>query len=243
MNDKKVNTAQQAGKSNRGFYILLTSCFLIIFLIGVLLARYSYTYNQKHQSPAAENVETEQPAIDPLPSTVPTLQPTAPAATPTAPAATPAAPAAAADETDVPEEDTPVLAPQRPVDGEIAVPYSADALVYSKTLEDWRTHNGIDIRADIGAHVKAAADGVVENVYNDNMMGMTVVLSHGGNLKTFYKNLSDAIPVKIGQEVKAGDVIGGVGETAIAEVAEVAHLHFEVTDSDQTVNPSDLIKN
>ena len=239
MNDKKVNTAQQAGKSNRGFYILLTSCFLIIFLIGVLLARYSYTYNQKHQSPAAENVETEQPTIDPLPSTVPTLQPTAPA---------PATPAAAA-EADVPEEDTPVLAPQRPsglimpVDGEITVPYSADALVYSKTLEDWRTHNGLDIRADIGAHVKAAADGVVENVYNDNMMCMTVVLSHGGNLKTFYKNLSDAVPVKIGQEVKAGDVIGGVGETAIAEVAEVAHLHFEVTDDDRIVNPSDLIKN
>lgn len=128
-----------------------------------------------------------------------------------------------------------------PADGNISADFSIDVLVYSNTMEDYRTHNGIDICAIAGSAVKAAADGVVTEVYEHPMMGYTVVISHDGDAETVYQNLADEIVVSAGDIVKCGDVIGAVGESALIEIAEEPHLHFEMCIAGERVDPLDYI--
>lgn len=140
-------------------------------------------------------------------------------------------------------EVPPSLLPEfiMPTIGDVAKKFSIDALVFSNTMEDYRTHNGIDICAAMGEAVMAAADGVVLEVYEHPMMGNTVVISHDGDAKTVYQNLADEIPVFVGDTVKSGEIIGAVGDSAIIEIAEEPHLHFEMTVGGEYQNPLDYI--
>ena len=115
--------------------------------------------------------------------------------------------------------------------------FSADELVYNKTLEDWRVHLGVDLESDLGAKVYAIADGTVEDVYDDPLMGTTVVIAHADGLRSLYANLQEIPTVKKGGEVSVGDTIGGVGDTAIGEVNERYHLHFAMKKGDEWVDP------
>ena len=131
----------------------------------------------------------------------------------------------------------------RPVAGYISREFSADELLYTPTMNDFRTHHGIDITGDIGSPVSAFADGEIADVYNDPFMGTTVVIRHSGGLVSSYSNLSEELPqgIAVGNFVKVGDTIGGIGETAIIESAEVPHVHFEIYKDEICVNPEDYI--
>ncbi len=124
-----------------------------------------------------------------------------------------------------------------PASGEIISHHSGETLVYSKTLDDWRIHEGVDIKATIGSDVIAADDGIIEDVYNDDLMGITIVIDHQNGLKTVYSNLSSMSLVKKGDKIKCGDVISNVGDSAISETAEIGHLHFEVLEDEKQVDP------
>ncbi len=124
-----------------------------------------------------------------------------------------------------------------PVTGEITFDYAMDKLVYSKTLDDWRTHSGIDIASPWGTNVKAVADGVVTDIKNDPRLGITVIVEHDNGLKTVYCNLAAGDTVNPNQKVKQGDFIGCVGNTALFESAEQPHLHFEVLKDNENVDP------
>lgn len=124
-----------------------------------------------------------------------------------------------------------------PVSGSIIMEHATDKLVYSKTLEEWRTHPGIDIATRIGTAVKAADDGVVLEVTNDPCYGTTIMIDHENGFKTIYCNLQENVEVVPNQKVKKGDCIGWVGNTAIFESVEQAHLHFEVWKNDKTIDP------
>ncbi len=128
-----------------------------------------------------------------------------------------------------------------PTLGAVSKKFSIDTLVYSNTMEDYRTHNGIDISCGAGSAVCAAADGVIAEVYEHPMMGYTVVISHDADAKTVYQNLAEEITVSAGDIVKRGEVIGAVGESALIEIAEEPHLHFEMCVADECVNPADYI--
>ncbi len=128
-----------------------------------------------------------------------------------------------------------------PLQGELGMNFSGDELVFSRTMLDWRIHPGLDIRADVGTPVKAAADGVVTKVYNDDMMGFTVIILHPDGFETIYSNLQTGQLVEENQEVKLGDVIGGVGMTAACEINEPPHLHFEIKKDGMNVNPFDYL--
>ena len=141
-----------------------------------------------------------------------------------------------ADEIDISQ-----LAFVRPVSGEISMAYSVDALIYSKTMADWRTHDGIDIAAQVGTKVLAAASGTVTHVYADDLYGTTIVIDHGAGLMSVYSNLAATPTVNEGDTVTGGDIIGSVGSTALAETGEVSHLHFSMTLNDEPVNPSDYL--
>lgn len=155
-------------------------------------------------------------------------------------------PTAADITTEEPTDDTTAeAAPPKayvwPVSGNIAVPYSVDRLIYNKTMADWRTHGAIDIEASIGTKVLAAASGTVEKVYSDDLYGTTVIIDSGDGLKSVYSNLAAVPTVNEGDTVSAGDVIGAVGDTAIAENSEAAHLHFAMTLEDKAVDPGEYL--
>lgn len=128
-----------------------------------------------------------------------------------------------------------------PVNGELEREYSMEALAYDVTMADWRTHDGIDIAADAGAVVVAAADGTVESVEKDALYGTTVVISHGNGIKTVYSNLAETPTVEVGDTVKAGDVIGSVGDTAICEIGEPSHIHFAMSKDGNSINPMEYM--
>ncbi len=128
-----------------------------------------------------------------------------------------------------------------PVSGEVTFEYAKDKLVYSKTLEEWRTHEGIDLAADRGTPVKAAADGVVTDIKNDPRFGIVVVIDHSNGLKSVYSNLASEDMVTVNQKIKQGDIIGSVGNTASFESAEQPHLHFEVLKDNVNVDPASYL--
>ena len=128
-----------------------------------------------------------------------------------------------------------------PLAGTTLAEYSMDALTYNQTTRDWRVHDGLDIGAEAGAKVSAAADGTVYTVYNDETMGMTVVIRHDGGYITKYASLAEDVSVKAGDKVTAGQVIGAVGSTALLENAVGDHLHFSVTCNGELMNPKDFL--
>lgn len=128
-----------------------------------------------------------------------------------------------------------------PVSGEISLEYSTDYPVYSKTMADWRTHDGVDIEAEQGALVLAAAAGSVSEVRDDAMLGVTVVIDHGNDIFSSYSGLAGTPTVSAGDAVTMGAVIGSVGNTALSEASEPSHLHFAMTDGGESVNPLDYL--
>lgn len=122
--------------------------------------------------------------------------------------------------------------------------YSADIPVFSLTMEDYRVHCGIDIGADVGTEVLAAESGTVTKVVYDPMMGQTVEITHSGGYVTVYKNLRTDVPEKIkeGAKVTVGDTIGYVGDTALIEISEKPHLHFEMYKDEKNIDPLSVIK-
>lgn len=130
----------------------------------------------------------------------------------------------------------------KPVEGEIMVKFAKDKLVYSNTLQEWVTHNGIDIKAEKTTVVKASAEGTVKSIKNDPRYGITVVIEHVNGYSSVYSNLLTAEFVKEGEEVKQGQTIGTVGNTATFEIADEAHLHFEILKDDEYVDPNLYLK-
>jgi murein DD-endopeptidase MepM/ murein hydrolase activator NlpD len=128
-----------------------------------------------------------------------------------------------------------------PVNGEIIERFSIDELVFSQTLGDWRVHPGVDIASALGTQVCAMGDGTVEDVYTDELMGVSVVINHGKSVRSVYRNLMESVVVSIGDTVYAGDVIGGVGQTAINEISDPPHLHLEVIREGEQIDPVGLL--
>lgn len=130
-----------------------------------------------------------------------------------------------------------------PVNGYILKSHDLKQAVFSMTMNDYRVHSGIDIEANIGDDVYCTADGTVSRLYNDPFMGTCVEISHSGGFVSCYKNLAPELPSSIaeGAEVCKGQVIGSVGESAIIEVADSAHLHFELSNNSVMLDPIDYL--
>ena len=129
-----------------------------------------------------------------------------------------------------------------PVEGEVLMGYAMEVLSYNQTTRDWRVHNGVDFAASPGTPVVAAADGQVYTVYEDDQLGMTVVIRHEGGYTTKYASLSADVSVSAGQPVSMGQTIGAVGTTALMENALGDHVHFCVTKDDQSVDPMTFLE-
>lgn len=130
-----------------------------------------------------------------------------------------------------------------PVEGEIVKHYGKEKLIYSETLKEWTTHLGLDIKADKTTIVKSSADGRVKSIKNDPRYGLTVVIEHQNGFTSVYSNLLTAEFVVTGEEIKSGQTIGTVGNSATFEILDDPHLHFEILKDGNSVDPEMYIKN
>ncbi len=123
--------------------------------------------------------------------------------------------------------------------GTLLQAHSLEIQVFSRTMQDYRVHTGIDLATEADAPVLAAADGTVTRVWDDPMMGKCLTVSHAANSQTTYKNLAADLAEGIaeGASVLRGQRIGTVGETAMAEIAEEPHLHLEMTVNGEAIDP------
>ncbi|MDE3154021.1 MAG: M23 family metallopeptidase [Acidobacteriota bacterium] len=193
------------------------------------------------------------PAATPAAPAGPAGRVAVPAATTPAPAAAPApvAPAAPAPGGTSAAEHTGAAAAQAP--SQPLVPDEAQVLPDLGEVLDtavnspygWRRdpfngqvrfHGGVDLRAAYGAEVPVVGAGVVKFAGDEGGYGLTVLVQHADGIETRYAHLS-SLDVQTGQQVTAGQTIGRVGMTGRATGP---HLHFEVLDNGQRVNPEQV---
>ena len=209
--------------SAKGYYIALILCAVAIGISGYLYYR---NVNDTDQEAAAPSVAAEAQGEGDVQvvATQPDPDPVGAVTIPTQP-------------------DQPQSVGKRvsPVSGSTIAEYAVDALAYNQTTRDWRTHDGLDIAAEPGTQVCAAADGVVYTVFEDDTMGMTVVIRHADGYITQYSSLSQEVLVAPGDEVKLGQAIGTVGTTALLETALGHHVHFSVTCKGAPMDPAQFL--
>ena len=219
MSNKKFGSA-----TGKGYYIALILCAVAIGISG-----YLYYSNQTDEVPQLGGQDITANATDPVQEDVP-----AGVTVPTPSSAT------------QPTEPKPTtirkpIQTASPLEGEVVATYAMDALSYNPTTRDWRTHNGIDLAAEAGSPVLAAADGTVYTVYEDDRLGHTVVIRHQDGYVTCYASLGEDVAVAPGDKVTLGQKIGTVGNSALLESALGDHVHFSVTRNDQPVDPQEFL--
>ena len=230
----------------KGFYIVLFLCVATIGISGYYLVRtVSSTPGEAEPvtgSPTVVLPDSSQNAAPPH-TTPPVTTPTTPTVTEpedsgSQEASLPQTVEEEPAETVQPVEEDPVPAVFTwPVKGEILSGFSLEVLAYDETMGDWRTHSGIDIAAPVGTQVLAVSAGTVASVEQDDLMGTTVVIAHAGGVESIYANLAAVPTVEAGDQVSIGAVIGAVGTTAVAESARAPHLHFEMREDGESVDP------
>lgn len=130
-----------------------------------------------------------------------------------------------------------------PVRGaEVQREYSGAQLVFDETMGDWRTHNGTDFACDEGDEVMAVLDGVVERIYEDGLLGACVVLDHGADLKSLYCGLTVAEGLREDQKLSAGQTLGRACGSILGESAQGCHVHLELRESGQLIDPMSVLK-
>ena len=122
-----------------------------------------------------------------------------------------------------------------PINGEIIKKHSDTELQFSSTYSDMRIHKGIDIKGKIGTFVSACSDGVIESITPNTTLGNVVVIDHKNGITVKYASL-DNLKFKVGDSVKAGDIIGTIGSIP-AECMDGEHLHLEVLKNGKSVEP------
>ncbi len=219
--------------AGKGFYIALFACVIAIGVTGYTVLSLHRGNGDEAAEPTAsvETLELPDPVTVPTPAAVAEPQPEG---------ETPPEP----EKPEVyvlPDEPATEADWIWPVNGSVVQVYSADVPVFSPTLSDWRVHTGVDLAARPGTEVLAVCDGTVSAVYDDDLMGTTVVVTHEDGLSSLYANLQEVPAVHTGDTVRTGDVLGAVGATALAEVEEAPHLHLEVLRDGVSVDPREVL--
>lgn len=230
-----------------GFYIVLFLALAIIGASGYFIINNVFHIGQRNDPPRMDIVEN---AEHPLPDIEVHEDITLPQPSPgtTAPVAgTARIPAesgtnSAADTGAKAEKKTTDTRILPPLEGNTVTPFSMDTLLYNATMDDWRTHNGIDIAAAEDSAVTAAAAGKVLSVTDDYWLGTTVCVECADGYVLTYASLQGSPAVSEGDTVAPGDMIGTAGASSILEEDAGVHLHFSVTKDGVFVDPTEYLK-
>ncbi len=203
-------------------YLVIAFCILAIGLSATLmLANRQNSGTVSNQNPPSVEVPDDNPSIDPPEN-------------PDGPVIEPEEP----DEPEVPEE--PVVEPisfVMPVSSFTDIEYYSETMVFNSTLNHYTAHLAIDFFAPEGSSVFAVCDGVVSAVEKTLLEGVTVTIDHGNGLYSIYNSLSDPDFVTVGQQVEKGELIGEVSTTNRKEYKAGAHLHFQVIENGELIDP------
>lgn len=230
--------------AGKGFYIVLFLCVAAIGVSGYYL--FSSLAGDGNTATVSGTAQvTVTPSVTPSASTSPSATPVKPSVNPIKPSPSPspsANPSVAPSVSPNSSSNTKATSTAAtvftwPVKGAILDAYSPDKQRYDVTMGDWRTHAGIDIAADVGTQVKAAAKGTVISVETDDLLGTVLTIDHGGDFVSVYANLSELPTVSAGDSVSVGDIIGAVGSTAKGESSQAAHLHLAFLKSGSPADP------
>ena len=240
-NNNKPNGFRRFLREN-GYYIVIGACLLAIGASGFYLARSNSLTDTAETMSVPVRIEVDETEQEKPSDTQSADEQTAVVEQDTEVSAElPADTVEEAAEIQAQESVVTARTVQMPVSGEVLNHYSTETLSYNATMRDWRTHDGIDLAAEVGTAVSATEAGTVSAVYQDDYLGTAVEVTHDSGYVTTYANLEENPAVSVGQVVAAGDPIGTVGSTALLEVDETAHLHFSVSKDGEYVNPSDYL--
>ena len=123
-----------------------------------------------------------------------------------------------------------------PTNNIIVKEFSSDNLVYSKTLGDWRIHEGTDFKAEEGSMVKSITDGKVIDIYDDPFYGVTLEIEHDLGFIAYYCGLGNTTLVNKDDIVKPGQDIGSL-KSVPSEVLDDPHLHLMIKKDNKFIDP------
>lgn len=243
MNQKPSQHKRGGFLEGKGFYIVLFLCVAAIGISGYYLFSGLLPQSSSSTQPSASvsgqaQVQEKDQNKDQSKET-----PTTPKDT--VPSPEPAAKGNNGEASKTPDQTT-AAAPAPagyvwPVQGTVSRDFSLEVFAYDATMGDWRTHDGLDIAADLGSPVCSCAAGTVSSVEANDMIGTTITIDHGNGMESVYANLAEKVKVEQGSQVKAGQEIGAVGTTAIAESADPSHLHFALREYGVTIDPENYL--
>ena len=141
-------------------------------------------------------------------------------------------------------ETTEKIEDNKPYSGNFALPmgtdiikdYSNGEMVQSKTMGDWRVHNGVDFGGSAGNEVVAVNSGKVTKVYDDGFWGTVVEIDHGNGMTVRYCGMKEGSCLPEGTEVEKYGKIGTLGHIPV-EISDEDHLHLEVLIDGEYADP------
>lgn len=241
-NDKK--------RENRGFYIALGACLIAVGIAAWAtfdsVSKITGSYGDELVSESSQSVEEDAlPKDSEEPSQTETESLAEQEPSSDEEQETAAEPEEPVDSEEEPVQQTVLTIDQidfqPPLKNEITVSkaFSGEELVYSETMKDYRVHNGVDLKANRGDTVQAMADGEVTSVYQDELWGNVIEITHGEAVVS-YCGLGDTALVQAGDTVKAGQDIGSITETPCENI-ETPHLHLMVQVNGAWIDPMTLL--
>lgn len=127
----------------------------------------------------------------------------------------------------------------RPVQGDVLMHYNMDNTVYFKTLDQYKYNPAVLFAASEGSPVVACADGQVVKIYNNEEIGVAIVLDLGNGYQATYGQLA-AYSVGIGDYVEANQTFATVARPTKYYVEEGNNLYFALEKDGEAVNPESM---
>ena len=238
--------------SSKGFYVALVVCLVGASAATWLAVDRTITGIERGNSemlqnkqvfenpPLLEEVETKQPNV-PQEPVRPKQEPSAsqPSSSTSSSLSEEPSKPAVQSKTSEPQPASPKLTYALPIKGDIIKQYSDGELVKNITLGDWRTHDGMDIYAEKGSDICAAADGTVVEVKDDPLWGTIVIIDHADGVQTHYCGLHKNIAVAVGDTVLVKQAIGKL-DGVPCEISDKSHLHFAMRRDGVWINPMEI---
>lgn len=246
---KTQQPAESRNSEDKGFYIILVLCLAAIAVSAYILFWMpdSSSADVQTQTPIVQTMEPE--SEDPEPTDEPESDSQSqPKTAQTVAEPDSSALSASAQETDPTASET--FGKAKETDDGFVLPvkntgvlkvFSEDTLQYDVTMADWRVHKATDYAGAIGDRVYAIGSGTVTDVSQDPMYGNCVTLDLGQGLTCRYTGLSDKVKVKKDQAVKAGALIGAIGDSNLMESQMESHLHLEMYRDGQIIDPEEVL--